>query len=197
MKKKTPQSKINNNKKWAKNNLLKVRSYKNKYKTKTKELTRQYVSKIKQESGCKFCGNTNTFCLDFHHKDNSIKRDTVCNLVRHGYSLQIIKDEIIKCDIICSNCHRTTHYSGKYMRNKKAQQVYNIKQNSQCLHCGYSKIECLDFHHPNDNKKDGIGSMIRDKKVSLIQLEKEIAKCIILCSNCHRILHSSERGKEH
>lgn len=195
--KKTVQSKIDANIKWAKNNLNKVRQYKHKYKHEQKRLAREHIKTIKEQSGCKICGNKNIHCLDFHHRPKTKKKNTVCNLVRQGYSLNIIKKEIKKCDIICSNCHRTQHYTGKYMRNKKGLLVYQIKSNSKCLYCDCSKLECLDFHHPNDNKKDGVGSMIRDKKVLLTELEKEITKCIILCSNCHRILHSNEREKEH
>jgi len=83
------------------------------------------------------------------------------------------------------------------MRNKKGVLVYNIKSNSQCLYCSCNKIECLDFHHIDDNKEHGIGAMIRDKTVSMQQLETEINKCIILCSNCHRTLHANDREKEH
>lgn len=195
--KKTPQSKINNNIKWAKENLSKVRQYKHKYKHNQKKLAREYIFLLKTQNGCKVCGNNNVHCLDFHHRPRVKKKDTICNLVRHGYSLETIKKEISKCDIICSNCHRTKHYTGKYMRNKKGQKIYDIKSKSKCLHCECNNIECLDFHHYSSNKKDGIGFMIRDKNITLKQLENEIQKCIILCSNCHRTLHANEREKEH
>lgn len=194
---KTSQSKIDNNTKWAKNNLDKVRKYKQKYKDKQKRLSREYIKTIKEKSGCKLCGNKNIHCLDFHHRPNTIKKNTVCNLVRHGYSLSIVQAEINKCDIICSNCHRTQHYTGKYMRNKKALKIYNIKSNSKCLYCECNKIECLDFHHYEDDKEHGIGAMVRNKNISMEQLETEIKKCIILCSNCHRILHANDKEKEH
>lgn len=188
---KTPQSKINNNIKWAKNNPNKVKQYKNKYKQKQKKLAREYIKDLKSKSCCKICGNNNIYCLDFHHKPNSSKKNTVSNLVKQGYSLDIIKQEIEKCDIICSNCHRTKHYTGKYIRNKKGKIIHTIKQKSICCQCGCNKVECLDFHHNNLNKIDGIGAMIRDKNITIQQLETEIKKCTILCSNCHRILHAA------
>lgn len=195
--KKTPQFKIDSTTKWAKNNLDKVRQYKHKYKDKQKRLAREHIKTIKEQSGCKICGNKNIHCLDFHHRPRTKKKNTICNLVRHGYSLAVIKKEIKKCDIICSNCHRTHHYTGKYMRNKKGILVQNIKSESNCTICGLSRLECLDFHHTEDNKEYGIGAMIRDKNVSLEQLEAEIKKCIILCSNCHRTLHANDKGKGH
>lgn len=193
---KTPQSKIDNNIKWAKNNLDKVRQYKNKYKHEQKRLAREYIANIKIKNGCKVCGDNNIHCLDFHHRDTNDKKNTISNLVRQGYSLNIIEEEINKCDIICSNCHRTEHYTGNYMRNKKAIMVYNIKTQSKCIKCQCNKVECLDFHHVLD-KDGGVGAMIRDKTVTMEQLETEIKKCIILCSNCHRILHANEREREH
>lgn len=195
--KKTLQSKIDNNTKWAKNNLDKVRQYKRKYKHEQKRLAREYIKSIKEQSGCKICGNKNIHCLDFHHRPKTKKKNTVCNLVRHGYSLEIIKNEIKKCDIVCSNCHRTKHYTGKYMRNKKGTLVHQIKSNSKCSYCDCISLECLDFHHAEDNKEYGIGAMIRDKNISIEQLEVEIKKCIMLCSNCHRTLHANDTGKEH
>ena len=195
--KKTAQSKIDTNIKWAKNNLHKVRKYKHKYKHEQKRLAREYIKTIKEQSGCKICGNKNIHCLDFHHRPKTKKKNTVCNLVRQGYCLNIIKKEIKKCDVICSNCHRTQHYTGKYMRNQKGLLVYQIKSNSKCLYCNNSKLECLDFHHTEDNKENGIGAMVRDKNITMEQLETEINKCIILCSNCHRTLHANDKGKEH
>lgn len=194
---KTPQSKIDNNIKWAKNNLDKVRQYKHKYKHEQKKLAREHIKTIKEQFGCKICGNKNIHCLDFHHRPKTKKKNTICNLVRHGYSLEVIKKEIKKCDIVCSNCHRTHHYTGKYMRNKKGILVQNIKSESNCTICGFTRLECLDFHHTENNKEHGVGAMIRDKNVSIEQLEAEIKKCIILCSNCHRTFHANDRGKEH
>lgn len=195
--KKTPQAKIDANSKWAKNNLDKVRQYKRKYKREQQRLAREHIRFIKEQSGCKICDNKNIHCLDFHHRPRTKKKNTVCNLVRHGYSLEIIKKEIKKCDIICSNCHRTQHYTGNYRRNKRCILVQKIKSESKCSSCDCTKMECLDFHHIEDNKEQGIGAMIRDKSVSMEQLETEIKKCIILCSNCHRILHANDREKEH
>ena len=193
--KKTRQSKIDANIRWAKDNIDRVTEYKTKYKNKQKRLAKDYINNIKSR-GCKICGTKNIHCLDFHHRPEHTKKDTVCNLVRQGYSFNTIKKEIEKCDIICSNCHRSKHYTGNYMRNKKGIKVHEIKSNSKCKHCGYTKVECLDFHHLLD-KKDSIGSMTRDKKINMEQLEAEISKCIILCSNCHRTLHANGTGKEH
>jgi hypothetical protein len=193
---KTSQDKILQAREWASNNKDKTKGYKQKYKTKIKNLTKEYINQIKCLGCCKICGISNPACLDFHHREPSNKKNTICNLQRHGYRLEIIKQEIEKCDLICSNCHRTSHYTGLYKRNKKMRMVLEIKSNNCCLNCGCNKSECLDFHHLK-NKDDGIGVMIRDSNVPIELLKLELEKCIILCSNCHRILHASEREKAH
>lgn len=71
--------------------------------------------------------------------------------------------------------------------------VKNIRQQSQCEKCGENRWYVLDFHHI-DKKKDGIPIMT--KRGSLNSLKKEIEKCVILCSNCHREHHHFERLKE-
>lgn len=188
-KNKTSKAKIANNIKWANNNLDRVRVYKQKYKDKTKQYNRALAQQIKESNPCKICGETRFYCLDFHHRDPATKKDTICNLIRHGYSTQIVKEEIDKCDIICSNCHRKEHTNTYKYLTKKARYVLELKQKSLCSKCQLSIPECLDFHHIDDNKTDGIGSMLRDKNISLEEIKSEIEKCIVVCSNCHREIH--------
>lgn len=61
----------------------------------------------------------------------------------------------------------------------------------KCEICGYNKcIDALELHHLNPNEKEfGIAGATR----SLEKLKVEADKCILLCANCHRELHSKER----
>ena len=58
-----------------------------------------------------------------------------------------------------------------------------------CAHCGYKdEPVALDFHH--ENREDKIINVSSHWKTSWKQYEKmkeEMKKCIVLCSNCHRI----------
>lgn len=79
-------------------------------KDKAREITkrnREYVDKVKKNNSCKNCGESCSAVLDFHHADE--KHDDVSSLVSSEYSLERIKDEISKCVLICSNCHRKHH----------------------------------------------------------------------------------------
>ncbi len=58
----------------------------------------------------------------------------------------------------------------------------------KCENCGYNKCEAaMDFHHPDPSQKElGIGS---GKFFSFEKVKKELDKCTLLCSNCHREEH--------
>jgi hypothetical protein len=47
--------------------------------------------------------------MDYHHLEESEKRGTVANLSSHGYKWDVIKEEIDKCILLCSSCHRKIH----------------------------------------------------------------------------------------
>jgi hypothetical protein len=60
-----------------------------------------------------------------------------------------------------------------------------------CSICGYNKCpSAMDFHHVDPKTKEyEISSLIRSKSNDEILL-KELDKCILLCSNCHREYHA-------
>lgn len=59
-----------------------------------------------------------------------------------------------------------------------------------CIICGYSKnIAALDFHHRNSKEKDFSISQSTTKEFNQIMID-ELDKCDLLCSNCHREVHS-------
>ena len=61
----------------------------------------------------------------------------------------------------------------------------------KCERCGYDKNkDVLEFHHKNPQKKEF--SISSNFNRSWESLKKELDKCIILCANCHRELHSAE-----
>lgn len=60
----------------------------------------------------------------------------------------------------------------------------------KCERCGYNRcIEALEFHHLNPEEKDFQFSGNGNCK-SWNTVKKELDKCILVCSNCHREIHS-------
>jgi hypothetical protein len=65
-----------------------------------------------------------------------------------------------------------------------------------CLDCGGTfPTCCMDFdHRPNEAKGAAVSDLARNWKVSEKVLLDEIAKCDLVCANCHRIRTSVRRG---
>lgn len=106
------------------------------------------------------------------------------------------KDKIQSWCRMCDNEYHRLHYEknkqyyyekSKTQRDKNKNYVNSVKIGHSCERCNESDIACLDFHHLND--KDETISELVNKGSSLAAIKKEIEKCIILCSNCHRKLH--------
>ena len=59
----------------------------------------------------------------------------------------------------------------------------------KCSVCGYDKcIDALEFHHKYPKEKDfKIGS---GNTMSWKEYKNEAEKCVLLCSNCHKEIHS-------
>ena len=74
------------------------------------------------------------------------------------------------------------------------------KDGMQCLLCGFSNPDALVYHHLNPkNKKFNVSKFIRSKPCTLQNqrtLLEEIDKCILVCCNCHAIIHARQRRKE-
>ena len=75
-------------------------------------------------------------------------------------------------------------------RRKKLKSMAIEYKGGKCFFCGYSKCpEALDFHHLDGNKKD-FGLSSRGITRSWEKVKKEMDKCILVCANCHREIHS-------
>lgn len=79
---------------------------------------------------------------------------------------------------------------------EKQRIVDAFKSLGGCKHCGETNPICLDFHHDNaDDKYDTISSLVRGQR-TIDVIFAEMKKCTVLCANCHRKLHASEKVKE-
>lgn len=76
--------------------------------------------------------------------------------------------------------------------SRKRKKEWLDTQKTQCSKCGESHVACLDFHHRDPSTKEMLLSVAVSHR-SVETLKAEVAKCDILCANCHRILHWNER----
>ena len=69
----------------------------------------------------------------------------------------------------------------------------DLKSELCCRACGFDTHPCaLDFHHQDGSDKDAEVSKLVQNGRSRERILNEIAKCIVLCANCHRIEHNKE-----
>ncbi len=104
---------------------------------------------------------------------------------------------------VCLQCH--SNYNKEYYNKNKVNIIARINHNNilykqkvlkflrqhktqhGCISCGYNQhFAALEFHHKNDNKEFILS---KAHNFGWEKILKEINKCDILCSNCHRILH--------
>lgn len=79
-------------------------------------------------------------------------------------------------------------HAGQIERNREY--IRRHKELHPCS-CGEGRTICLDFHHKDPSDKlFGINSA---GHIGLERLKAEIEKCIVICANCHRVLHELER----
>lgn len=74
-------------------------------------------------------------------------------------------------------------------RYRRKREIVNEAKQGGCLVCGETEASCLDFHHRDPTTRlFTLGSNIMSRSEAAIRAE--IAKCDVLCANCHRKLHA-------
>ena len=77
---------------------------------------------------------------------------------------------------------------------RNAGYISKLKLETGCTDCGYNKhAEALEYDHTEDNKSFDVGSAVA-RAYSIKRILEEIAKCELVCANCHRV-RTSERRK--
>ena len=67
--------------------------------------------------------------------------------------------------------------------------VNSFKNGCSCLYCPESDPVCLEFHHRVPDEKKFEISRAKQLGLNQEQIAAEIAKCDLVCANCHRKLH--------
>ena len=98
-------------------------------------------------------------------------------------------------DTLCKPCKVVYK---REQRKKVRDWIKEIKENSGCAKCGYSKethpsfkASALTFHHAQDNKEFWIADS-PNRGYSRKTIQKEIDKCVLICVRCHAEIHSHE-----
>jgi formate-dependent nitrite reductase cytochrome c552 subunit len=142
--------------------------------------------------------------MDFDHRDPSAKAFRVTAGRVMLMSTERVLAEVAKCDIVCANCHRIRTRDterGRSRRDASGAPLQVLKarrwkeqaglleqlRSVPCADCGGRFEPCaMDFDHRNPaNKRYTVTRMVG--KATTEAILDEVAKCAIVCANCHRL----------
>ena len=167
---------------------------------------------------CSDCGQTfPPWVMDFDHRDpcdKSFPHTTGRALLKSRAALML---EIAKCDVVCANCHAFRTYRQMQARKNglppemwapgKSDYIEKKRErwrlNAQLLRdlCDVPCADCgirfpsfvMQFDHRDPTRKRFTVSRIITRSREVIV--EEVAKCDVVCANCHRIRTYSTRLK--
>lgn len=85
---------------------------------------KQACLEYKQTNSCISCGyNKHTTVLDFHHLDPSQKEFNISKYKKYTNISEDLKQELDKCIVLCSNCHREIHLGFLEYKNNKIEKI--------------------------------------------------------------------------
>ena len=157
---------------------------------------------------CHDCGGTfPPWVMDFDHRDPSGKSFNVTSSRAMLMSRSRLLAEIEKCDIVCANCHAVRTYA--WVRANKATLTWfavgvsaRIEEKRAywrthtellaklrdvpCMDCGQRfPFYVMQFDHRDPSEKRyTVSQMI--SRAGTKTILAEVAKCDIVCANCHR-----------
>ena len=114
---------------------------------------------------------------------------------------------------VCSSCHQEKLISEFYAQSghkygvmsmckdcfnkfcverwKQRKIRYIMQLGGKCQSCGLKlndhNYSVFDFHHTNPQEKEYVWTKLR--LFSDLRIQEELAKCELLCANCHRLAH--------
>jgi hypothetical protein len=158
---------------------------------------------------CDDCGNSfPPYVMDFDHRDPCKKLFAITTGSAHLKSRDKLIAEIEKCDIVCANCHALRTYANLMERKRQSTPeewapgrspriamqrarwranaaMLNEIRDVPCADCGRRFPPCVmqfDHRDPTTKVHEVTRILMRARSVILA----EVAKCDIVCTNCHR-----------
>lgn len=152
--------------------------------------------------GCDDCGYADIRAIDPDHLHGESKVGHVSRMVQLCASAARIRAELDKRVRRCARCHRRRTQQQRPNRRRTAarvppswQQVLDhqdrndaVKMAHGCIDCGWREwARGLDWDHVRGRKTATISMMIANYRRPWAEIEAEMAKCDVVCANCHRI----------
>lgn len=137
----------------------------------------------------KYCpGCDKSLDLTKFYKRNKKRKDGTFNTTTQSICIE------------CSKIRRENYYNSNRAKEIEVRKIressikswfIEFKKTLSCSSCSEDRYYVLDFHHSDDNKEYNISDIVQGRH-SKETIMKEVNKCIVLCSNCHRALHHNQ-----
>lgn len=144
--------------------------------------------------------------VQYWHKGVPVKRCPTCDQERP--SDQFYRDASRRDGfaVRCKSCHQTwkrqwrvsesgrrsSRLAQRRHRERRFAEIKNALPGLACQRCGETDPVVLEFHHRDRSEKSGEVSRMIASHRPWQDVSDEIAKCDVLCANCHRRLHHHE-----
>ena len=112
---------------------------------------------------CKMCGFDsfdNPWIMDYHHREPEQKSFDIGKKISR-YSFDTLKNEIDKCDLLCSNCHRITHYKNEI--NDYTNNISIVMDRFESLKSSGGKIDIIRTAEKNEIDKEQLEELINQE----------------------------------
>ncbi len=135
---------------------------------------------------CRKCGSEKPLSEFYQRYDGTGKPHSNCKKCQNGYYVGYYK----------ANKKRYDRASLK-SKVEKLRAVIALKRGKPCLDCGLTfHPVAMDFDHTGTDKVFSVSRMVQ-RRISMKRILAEIAKCDLVCSNCHRIRTHKRRLSSH
>jgi formate-dependent nitrite reductase cytochrome c552 subunit len=151
--------------------------------------------------------------MDFDHRDGTSKGFRLSSGGAMLRPMAALLAEAAKCDVVCANCHRIRtqrrHASrvvvsrGTSPRLEQKRDMWRAQarlldelRDRPCADCGHRFPPCaMDFDHRDPaSKRSAVTRMIG--RAGTARILEEVAKCDIVCANCHRLRTFQRRSAD-
>lgn len=106
-----------------------------------------------------------------------------------------------RCRTCCAEAARKSYnktksnpesYKARRLKEQQRRKMFKDEciayKGGSCHDCGQVYPSCVfDFHHDDPSQKDF--TIAKKTHLSFDKIKPELDKCVLLCSNCHRIRH--------
>lgn len=152
--------------------------------------------------------------MDFDHRDPSTKAFQLTSSRAMLTSRDALAAEVAKCDVVCANCHRlrtrrshrrhlATHARSTSPETRRHRRIWRRQarvldafRRVPCHDCGRRFHPCaMDFDHRVGEAKRAVVTRMIGRS-GLTRIFAEVAKCDIVCANCHRLRTFLRRSAE-